>query len=148
MKKICLLFAALLIGSAVFDASAQLKIGSTKEGGKRLAVLQMEWNWLYLLNDHYFFVTKTTNQFDDWIWLDLGETKDMAIETVNSLIELLNNSKKDEDTEIESLGKPYTLMCTSALGIKYFNVYSSDRSGLGNIQMQSLKKALTFLQKE
>lgn len=148
MKKTLAIIAALFLGAIVYDASAQLTIGSTTESSKRLAVLQMEWNWLYLVKDHYFFVTKTTNQFDEWIWLDLGDSKEVAAETVDSLIDLLASSQKDQETPIESLGKSYKLMSSSALGVKYFNVYSSERAGLGNITMQALKKAATYLQKE
>lgn len=148
MKKICMILAAVILGAAAHDASAQLKIGGTTEGSKRLAVLSMEWNWLYLVNNHYLFVTKTTNQFDDWIWLDLGETKEAAAETIDSLIELLTASKKGQETQVESLGKSYTLMCASELGVKYFHVHSGERAGTGTMTMQSLKKAATYLQKE
>ena len=146
MKKICMILAAVILGAAAHDAFAQLKIGGTTEGSKRLSVLSMEWNWLYLVKNHYFLVTKTTNQFDDWIWLDLGDTQEVAAETIGSLIELLETGEKE--TQIESLGKTYTLMYSSELGVKFFRVHSSERAGLGNITMQALKKAATYLQKE
>ena len=55
MKKALIVAAALLVG--VFSASAQLSIGKKSEGIRQLATLQQMWSWLYLQEDHYYFVT-------------------------------------------------------------------------------------------
>lgn len=146
MKKILAIIAALLLGA--FCASAQLNIGSTSDGVQKLATLSPEWNWLYYSGGHYMLVTKTTNQFDDWIWLDLGPTKEDVIKTLSDLVALLEGGKKGQQTVIESRGKEYTLIHGKALGVLLFNVSAPSHAGLGNITIQALRKASTFLAKE
>lgn len=150
MKKAVIIVAALLAG--VFSASAQLTIGQNTEGVQQLATLQSMWSWLYLQGDHYFFVTKTDNQFDDWMWLDLGGTKEEAKETVNSLIASLEEAGMGDYIQVESRGEKYVLICDVTLGMKSWDVRALDTrrsyAGSGPVSMTALRKALKYFDKE
>lgn len=150
MKKAVIIAAALLVG--VFSASAQMTIGKKTEGVQQLATLQTMWSWLYLQGDHYFFVTKTDNQFDDWMWLDLGGTKEEAKETVGSLIAALDEAERGDYIDVESRGEKYVLICDIALGMRSWNVRAIDTrrsyAGSGPMSMPALRKALRYFDKE
>lgn len=150
MKKAVIIAAALLAG--VFFASAQLTIGKKTEGMQQLATLQMMWSWLYLQGDHYFFVTKTDNEFDDWMLLDLGGTQEEAKETVRSLINALEEAGRGDYIQVESRGEKYVLICDVALGMKSWNVRAIDTrrsyAGSGPMSMPALRKALKYFDKE
>ena len=150
MKKAVIIAAALLVG--VFSASAQLTIGKKSEGVQQLATLQTMWTWLYLQGDHYLFVTKTDNQFDDWMWLDLGGTKEEAKETVNSLITALEEAERGNSIEVESRGEKYLLICDVSLGMKLWNIRAIETrrsyAGSGPMSMPALRKALKYFDKE
>ena len=150
MKKALIVAAALLVG--VFSASAQLSIGKKSEGIRQLATLQQMWSWLYLQEDHYYFVTKTDNQFDDWMWLDLGGSKEEAKETVTSLIAALEEAEKGNSIDVESRGEKYLLICDVFLGMKSWNVHAIETrrsyAGTAPMNMPSLRKALKYFEKE
>ena len=75
MKRIVLLAALLLM---VAPAHAQLNIKKVGEVPKQMAVLQIKWNWLYSIGEQIYFVSATTNQYDNLVWIKLGETKEEA----------------------------------------------------------------------
>ena len=145
------ILAALLIFGGAIDANAQLTIGKKSEGIERMATLQQMWAWLYKTENGYFYVCKTTNQFDDSMWLDLGRTKEDAVATVSALIETLDGAKSGDNIEIESLGEKYLLICEVVLGAKSWDVRALDTresyAGSGPMAMSALKKALKELQK-
>ena len=150
MKKALIIAAALIIGA--LSASAQLTIGKKSEGMKQLATLQQLWAWLYLQEGHYYFVMQTDNQFDNWMRLDLGETKEDAAETVRSLIAALQDAKRGESIEVESRGEKYILICEETLGMKAWMVRGVDThesyAGSGPMGMPALRKALRYFEKE
>lgn len=147
MKKIFAIIAALVMGAIVFSASAQLRIGAKSDGGKRLAVLQTQWCWLYELRGHYFFVSATDNQFDDWIWLDLGGSPAESVGTLDALLGVMEESKSGQTVEVESMGHKYTLTYGTSLGIPYFSIYSRERAGLGVMSKAAIRKACDHLNK-
>ena len=150
MKKVVIIVAALLLG--VLSASAQLTIGKKSEGLKQLATLQQMWAWLYLEEDHYYFVMKTDNEFDSWMRLDLGGTKEEAAETVQSLIAALEDAERGNSIEVESRGEKYLLICEVALGMKAWIVSAIDTrqsyAGSGPMNMSALRKALKYFEKK
>lgn len=149
MKKIITFLAAMLF--VAVSASAQLSIGGKSESPKRLTTLQMEWAWLYQSGGHYYYVSKTTNQFDDWMWLDLGETPEDAASTVLSLRDAMAGSKKGDKIEITSEGEVFALDFDQVLGTRLFNIHARETNriyaGMGQMTEACLKKAYNFLTK-
>lgn len=149
MKKFALTIAALFI--VAVSASAQLAIGGKSEGSKRLTTLQMEWAWLYQSDGRYYYVSKTTNQFDDWMWLDLGETQEEATGTIQSLRDALVGSQKGDKIEITSEGQTFALDFDQVLGTRCFWIHARKTrrsyAGMGQMTEASLKKAYNYLTK-
>ena len=151
MKKIAGILAALLLGAATFSAQAQLSIGKKSDGAKQLTTLRPTFIWLYEADGHIFYVSKTDNQFDDWMWLDLGTSKEEAAQTVLDLSAALQDAEKGQSIEVESMGERYDLVATSMLGSKYFMVMARDTrkvyAGTGQIVESELRKAYKYLTK-
>lgn len=149
MKKIVTILAALLLLSV--SASAQLSIGGKSEGSKRLATLQAEWVWLYQSSGHYYYVSATTNQFDDPIWLDLGQTREEAAGTIQSLRDALADAKKGDQIEITSEGQTFALGCDVVLGTRCFWIHARKTrktyAGMGQMTDASLRKGYNYLTK-
>lgn len=151
MKHLCTIIAALFLGAASFSASAQLQIGTKHEASVRLATIQQAWNWLYDVGGRIYFVTKTDNQFDDDIWLDLGEGREEAARTVLSLTEALEQAEKGDSIEVESRGERYLLTCTVIFGSRAWYVSALDTrkvyAGKAPINDTALRKAYKTLTK-
>lgn len=147
MRRIVILLVTLL--SMAVSASAQLTIGDKAEGAQKLAVLQPEWAWLYRHDGHYFYVCRTDNRFDDWMWLDLGQTRDEAIGTLRSLRDTMAGCKRGETVRITSRGQAFTLVYGESLGARYFSVFGprGTYAGSGPMNESALKKAQNYLAK-
>lgn len=151
MNKIATILVALLIGAVSFNAQAQLTIGKKSEGAKQLVTVSQMWAWLYEADGHIFYVSKTTNRFDDLMWLDFGESYDEAAQTAQALLDALNDAKDGDLLDIESLGEKYFLSCDVTLGAKTWLIHASDTrrtyAGEGQMYSGALKKAIKFLTK-
>ena len=150
MKKVATFIAAVLLGAVSFSASAQLTIGKKNEAVKRVATLQQFVEWLYQMDDNYYYVMATNNEFDDWMWLELGGTKEEAATTTRSLIEALEGAERGESIEVESRGEKYLLTCNTFMGAKAWMVSDIKTrkayAGDGPMNMSSLRKALKFFE--
>lgn len=51
-------------------------------------------SWLTYAGDSYFYIAKTTNQFDDMVWLDLGSNKEECLQTLNFFLNLIDQQDK------------------------------------------------------
>ena len=109
------------------------------------------WAWLYENDGHVYYVCKTDNQFDSWIWLDLGQNYEEAAQTTGALIDALEAASKGDTLEIDSRGEKYLLSCDILLGARIYYIHPIDTrnvyAGVGPMNMSALKKALKFLKK-
>ena len=148
MKKIAIIIVALL--ALAMPARAQLTIGEKSEGPKQLAVLQQMWAWLYQLDGRIYFVCKTDNRFDPWMYLDLGTTKDEAAQTVRSLIGALEEAKRGDEIRVQSQGETFLLVYEEILGAKAWMIYPVQTemvyAGSGPMNMSALRKAVKYLE--
>lgn len=148
MKRIFFLAALLL--TMVAPAHAQLNIKKVGEVPKQMAVLQLKWNWLYSIGESIYFVSATSNQFDDLIWIKLGDTKTEAAESVKQLIATVDEITEDDFLELNDReGEQLYLRLYKAFGKRYgLSISSTKRAGEGYIYLPALKKALQTLNKE
>lgn len=148
MKRILILSALLLTMAA--PAHAQLNIRKTSDKPKQEATLTAQWNWLYTLDGRWYFVTKTTNQFDGNIWIELGDDGESALASINQLIDLAETIGEDEGFELtDKSGEDLRLTLYKAMGKRYgFQVTGTKYAGVGYIYLPSLKKAVQTIQKE
>lgn len=141
MKRFFLLLAVTL-GMSV-PAHAQLDIKKAGEKAKEVSTLTSMWNWLYTIGDNWYIVTKTTNQFDDRIWILLGDSAESALESVGQLQTLLDEMADDDVFKITSLdGKSVRIGIYKQMGSRQgFSVFADGAAGIGYIYKGGIKKA-------
>ena len=147
MKRFALIASLLLLA---LPAHAQLNIRKAGEKPKEVAVLEAQWNWLYLQGDKWFLTTKTDNQFDDWIWILLGETGESAVESVKQLLDLQEVMGDDEVFEIDDRYEKTVMVSLYKMAGKRvgFRLNADGRAGTAFITTAALKKALQQINKE
>lgn len=148
MKKLITILAALLLGCAAFNASAQLKITGEGESPKRLTTLYQMHTWLYSADGHFYIVAKTSNEFDSDMWFDLGDSKEAALESVTALLDILREKDKGEHITIESEGEEYLFTKETMLGVPFWMVTAVDTrnvyAGHASLDESMLKKAVKY----
>lgn len=144
-----LLIIALVLCMAA-PAHAQLNIRKAGDKYKQVATLTSMWNWLYTREGSWYFVTRTTNEFDDHIFIPLGDSPEGALESVQQLSGIIEEMGEEEGFEIpDVLGKPLRLTLYKSLGKRYgLAVSAPGRSGTGYIYTPSLKKVVAEIKKE
>jgi hypothetical protein len=144
MKKIIIAIISAMILMPTM-ANAQINIGEKKSTMKKVATISMSWYDLYEFNGEYLLSLKSTNQFDDNFWLHLG-TKEEAIDSLNSLIELCSSLGKDDVVEISNgMGKTYRVYKYSK-GLS-FHQKEPGMAGFTYIYKMYLTKTLNVIKK-
>lgn len=148
MKKY-LLILAVALGMSV-PAHAQLDIKKYGDKPKKVSELTHMWNWLYTQEGGWYLVTKTTNQFDAWIWIALGDSIESAIASVDQLLELYDTIGDDESFEITDRDHKTVLVTIyKQMGARQgFAVHAEGRADPGYVYKGGIKKAKTVLEKE
>ena len=78
MNKIVSLLISLVTVAGI--ASAQISVRKSDAGKPvEMATLSMSWSWIYRIDDTYFLVMKSDNQFDDAYWLKMGVSKEECL---------------------------------------------------------------------
>lgn len=151
MKKILPMFAALIVGVLMFSASAQLKIQGSVEGPKKITTIAPQTAWLYERSGHIYYVGATTNRFDEWVWLDLGEGREAAAVTAQDLLDAIDATPEGDSLRIESEGDIFLLTRISILGSKTWSVSAVETrnayAGTMMLEAIELKKVVKFLTK-
>lgn len=140
----------LLIAVAVWMAApahAQLNIRKASDKPKEEAVLALHWNWLYSQDGAWYITAKTSNQFDDWIWISLGSDGNSAIESVQQLIDLVDTLGDDERVNIDDrYGKIVLLSLYSVAGKRMgFKMAADGKAGISYLTTAALKKAVQHI---
>lgn len=151
MNKLVTILAALLLGCAAFNASAQLKITGEGESPKRVATLYQMHSWIYSADGHFYIVAKTSNEFDRDMWFDLGDSREAALESVTALLDILREKDKGEHITIESEGEEYLFTKDTILGTGYWSIIGVDTrevyAGHATLDESMLKKAVKYFGK-
>lgn len=147
MKKIIPILLALVAFAG--SANAQITIKkSDVDRPEQLTILSPMWSWLYKSNNAYYLVMKSDNQFDDWFWLRIGETKDECLESIESLQELCKTITDKDRFEIDNgKGKQFIVTQYKALGITGLHFDGGGYAGFGYLLPANLAKAQKWIQK-
>lgn len=141
MKKIIIaIISAMILMPTMADAQIQ-KTGTFKT--KTLSSVRMGFVNLKLSgNGTYYLAMKTSNQFDDYMLLKLGENKESAIQSLNDLIDIMD-SLKGESTQYIQNGYGRELRLWKLLGALYISCdgYAGD-ANVGKGELKKFIKAI------
>ena len=146
MNKIVSLLISLVTVAGI--ASAQISVRKSDAGKPvEMATLSMSWSWIYRIDDTYFLVMKSDNQFDDAYWLKMGVSKEECLESVSALQEMMDNMGDSDRYDVDNgAGKTFTVTLTRELGIKKM-VFRGDRhAGAGFLIPSNLTKATKWIE--
>lgn len=127
---------------------AQITVSKAKTGApKQEAVIAMSWTWIYSHDGAYFLVMKTSNQFDNWMWLKMGATKDECVESAKALLELINTISDTDVFNIESgRGETFRVREYKELGVPGLSFNASGYAGLGRIMKPHITKTIKWFE--
>ena len=158
MKKFIITIILALVASLSFTANAQIKVEKGERSIKEICNISLYWQWLYERTNSdggksYLLAMKSTNQFDDdFYWLDLGSTKEEALESAEALSEMLEGGKKgDVYTLLDMYGEKIVASVVSGMfGTKEIWFTDSGHRYAGHAQTEktqiaALKKRLMKL---
>lgn len=106
MKKALILIVALLTIGMAADAQVQVKKKSTSETifSGRMGGISVD-----VIDGSYFLSIKSTNQFDKYYVIHIGENAGEAVTSIESFIEIAETIKKGESFDIETLTSTFTI---------------------------------------
>lgn len=147
MRKIFTITLVLVALTGIVNAQITIK-KSAVDRPEQLTTLSPMWSWLYKINDAYFLVMKSDNQFDDWFWLRIGKTKDECLESIASLQDLCKTITDKDRFEIDNgREKQYIVTQYKAMGITGLHFDGVGYAGFGYILPANLTKAQKWIQK-
>lgn len=106
MKKVLILIVAFLTIGMAADAQVQVKKNSTSEKiySGRMGNISVN-----CMEGSFFLSICSTNQFDKFYVIHLGENAEEAITSIESFIEIAKTIKKGESYDIKTPTKNYTI---------------------------------------
>lgn len=123
-------------------AEAQIKKTGTFQS-ETITSVRMGIVSLKVADDVYYLSFQTTNQFDDIMILKLGQTKESAIQSLQDIIDILDNLQGNATQYIDNgFGKEFRLY--KVMGALYIS--ADGYAGSGNVSKGELKRFLKALQ--
>lgn len=106
MKKALIFIVALLTIGMAADAQVQVKKKSTSETifSGRMGGISVD-----VIDGSYFLSIQSTNQFDKYYVIHIGENAGEAVASIESFIEIAETIKKGESFDIETLTSTFTI---------------------------------------
>lgn len=146
MKKLLSIIIALVTFAGMADAQITIKKSDTGKA-ERMTTLSMYWSWIYRLDDAYFLVMKSSNQFDDSFWMNLGTNQEECMESVNALIDLAKTITDTDRYELgNGVGDTYDVTRYNDFGAKGLRFDGESHAGFGYIILANLNKAAKWIQ--
>ena len=147
MRKILSILIALVTLAGIADA--QIKVKKSDVGKpKQMTTLSMSWSWIYRANDSYFLVMKSDNQFDDWYWLKIGDTRKECLESISALQEMMENMGESDRYNVDNgMGESFSVTLSRELGIKKLTFNGEHYAGAGFLLANNLTKATKWIEK-
>ena len=140
MKKILILFATLMMMPVIAEAQIVVKERTKVETIKKL---RMGWVSLDKTGTSYFLCVRSDNQFDDTYTIHLGQSKEDAIASLNTLIEVAKTLKKDESVKFDNINEELSIY--SGVLKKEIWFKSQYRAGWGKVSKMELNTLLDAL---
>ena len=142
MKKIIIaIISAMILMPTMADAQIQVKKQPKIETIKSLRMGYVD---LCKSEEIYFLSLRSDNQFDDPYFILLGEGKEAAIESINSLIEVASTITKEDSFEFNDGRKDFYILRGMFKGEVWFK--ADGYAGYGKtstMELSNLLKALT-----
>lgn len=136
MKKILTIILALMMMPAMADA--QIKITGKRNVQTlmsiRMGMIDLDYD------GKYYLAMRTSNQFDDTMILPLGGDKQVAMQTLQDLIDIATSLKKGDSIKIESAyGREFRIyrLAKNAVGI-----YADGYAGYASTSKTELTRLL------
>lgn len=143
MKKIII---AIISAMILMPSMAEAQIVKTgKSETITLSSVRMGYVNLKKSGDWYYLAMRTSNQFDDYMLLRLGNTKVGAIQSLNDLLSLLETLSGSECQRISN-GYGEELRIYKELWA--LNFHADGYAGFAGISKQELKKFIKVIQKK
>lgn len=140
MKKILIAIISMMFMMSIADA--QIKKTGTFQS-ETISSVRMGIVSLKVADDVYYLSFQTTNQFDDIMILKLGQTKESAIQSLQDIIDILDNLQGTATQYIDNgFGKEFRLY--KVMGALY--IAADGYAGSGNVSKGELKRFLKALQ--
>lgn len=140
MKKILIAIISMMFMMSIADA--QIKKTGTFQS-ETISSVRMGFVSLKMADDVYYLSFQTTNQFDDLMILKLGQTKESAIQSLQDIIDILENLQGNATQYIDNgFGKEFRLY--KVMGALYIS--ADGYAGSGNVSKGELKRFLKALQ--
>ena len=147
MKKILSILIALVAFSEITDAQISIKKSDVGKP-KQMATLSMSWSWIYQADNSYFLVMKSDNQFDDWYWLKIGNTKEACLESITALQEMMDIMEESDRYDVDNgAGETFSVTSTEELGVKKLIFHGENYAGAGFLIAPNLTKATKWIEK-
>lgn len=147
MKKILSILIVLVSFAGITDAQISIK---KSDVGKpiQMTTLSMSWSWIYQQDNSYFLVMKSDNQFDNWYWLKIGNTKEACLESIAALQEMMDTMEESDRYEVDNgEGETFYVTSTTELGIKKLIFHGKKYAGAGYLIAPNLTKATKWIEK-
>ena len=147
MRKILSILLSLVTFAGIADAQITIKKSDVGKP-KQMTTLSMSWSWIYQADDSYFLVMKSDNQFDDWYWLKMGETKEECLESLSALQEMMDSMGETERYNVDNgMGESFSVTLSRELGIKKLIFHGEHYAGAGFLIAPNLTKATKWIEK-
>lgn len=148
MKKIVFALMGLLVLVSI-DSRAQISISKKGETKKLVTLMPMAMNyWLYEINGEYLLTFKSSNQFDEDFWINLGNNKESVLKSLNDLSGLVDTIEKEDSFEIKDrFGVVLSVRLLTALGARSLMFTSEGRAGSGELPKMIITKAISWVDK-
>lgn len=141
MKKIIIaIISAMILMPTIADAQIVVKEKTKVETIKRL---RMGWVSLDKTGNSYFLCVRSDNQFDDTYTIHLGQSKEDAIASLNTLIEVSKTLKKDESVKFDNINEELSIY--SGVLKKEIWFKSEYKAGWGKVSKMELNTLLDAL---
>lgn len=146
MKRIITIIIALVTIAGA--AAAQIGVKKSDVGKpKQVATLSMSWSWIYQADDSYFIVMKSDNQFDDWYWLKIGDTKEKCLASLSALQEMMDNMGDTDRYDVDNgMGESFSVTLSREFGVKKLTFRGKHYAGAGFLLATNITKATKWIE--
>ena len=129
------------------DANAQLNIRyQQQQGPQKLKTIIMSQSWLYKTTYGYEIWMITSNKFDSYNTLFLGETEESALLTLKDLKGLIEN--KVSGTVVQQYDGDVYLMYRNELGVKQLQIKTKKNAGYSWLSLGNINDLMKYFESE
>lgn len=146
MKK--LLFIAIMVMLAL-PSMAQIKVGQKSEKIETLYKFRGGTQFLKKQGPEFYFALNTSNRFDDYFIISLGNSPAEAVVTAQSIYDLALSLDNGETVPISDIaGREMVTHAQKAMGAWVIYFDAEGYAGTASLMKGELEKVIKFLEKQ